>query len=224
MKSHCHFFCIAWLCMVLITGYQAFPQEKSRSSPDGTKFSAKVTDEDGTVFQVNDLNAVYEPAEWVDPRPQTKRPVLSLVLQNANGKERLIEIPFAEIKRIDFEETYSDPKLTGSVPIWYPVRIAKHDGSYLLIARGPKCDIHDAAGRIVESIPLSDERKVYDRSNGYAGRGYVFRSGSQSGVTGIGLSNVSKPILLKGFAGYQAGKSFYIQYKTGISVKSIEFY
>jgi hypothetical protein len=188
----------------------------------GANFTVRVTDEDGKVSDVDDFSAVYEPAEWVSPRPQTNRLALSLVLQTTTGSERLIEVPFAEIKRIDFEPAYSDPEATGSVPAWYPVRITKLDGSLLVVARGPRCVICDAAGRAVESIPLSDELRVYDRSNGYAERGYVFRAGSQSGVTAVGLYRVATPLLLTGFTGRRAGESFYIRYGPTNNVRSIE--
>ena len=188
-----------------------------------TDFTAKVVNEDGTVSLVDSLTAVYKPAEWVEPRPQYNYQALSLVLQTATGSERLIEIPFAEIKRIDFEAPYTDPKATGSVPVWDPIQITKYDGSLIIVAQGAKCIIYDAAGRVVESIPLSDEHVVYDRSHGYGERGYVFKKGSLSGVTGIGGSSVSKSLLLTGFAGRQAGKPFYIMYGPANHVRSIEF-
>jgi hypothetical protein len=206
MKRNSWFvYCIVWICMILFTGSQVHSQEKKQSPTARTDFTAKVTNEDGTVSQVDNLTAVYEPAEWVEPRPQTSRQALSFVLQTANGSERLIEIPFAEIKRIDFEAVYYDPKATGYVPGWYPVRITRHNGSLLIVARGAQCVICDATGGIVESIPLSDEHRVYDRSKGYAERGYVFQHGSLSGVTGIGLNAVAKPLLMTGFTGRQSG-------------------
>ncbi len=214
---------ITFLCMVLFAGCQAHSQEKKQSPSTRTDFTAKVVNENGTVSLVDSLTAVYKPAEWVEPRPQNNYQALSLVLQTATGSERLIEIPFAKIKRIDFEAPYTDPKATGSVPGWYPIQITKYDGSLILVARGAKCIIYDAAGRVVESVPLSDERVIYDRSNGYAKRGYVFKMGSLSGVTGIGGSSVSKSLLLTGFAGRQAGKPFYIMYGPANHVRSIEF-
>lgn len=180
------------------------------------------TDEDGNVYRVEGFTEVYEPAEWIHP-PQTNAETLLLVLRTATGSEREMEFPFADMKRIDFDPAYTDPKATGSVPAWYPVRIARRDGSLVTLGRGPRCVVTDASGRTVELIPLSDERRVYDRQSGYAERGYVFRYGSLSGVTGIGGSPVSKPALLTGFAGSQAGKPFHITYGPANRVRSVEF-
>jgi hypothetical protein len=119
---------------------------------------AFVTNVDGIVTRVVNLQAVYHPGGfWIGPEPtSSSTPRLLAILEHQDGTTESLEFPFSEISELRIEKR---PGPLGPSGAWFElIDIRRRDRSTVILGFGGRLPLRfearDANGRVTRALSL----------------------------------------------------------------------